>query len=88
MIVRIATENQYRFPTRPPSASTSSTTLSSRRSTPATRTRFHEVFEEMLDLVRTEGTPLDDDDLEDSDVILPPPEPPSRRPRPSSPARA
>jgi hypothetical protein len=33
---------------------------------------FHEAFEELLNIVRTEGTALDDDDLEASDVILPP----------------
>jgi len=32
------------------------------------------VFEQMLDLVRREGTPVDDDELEGSDVILPPPD--------------
>jgi hypothetical protein len=36
--------------------------------------RFHEVFEQMLDLVRREGTPLGEDELEESDVILPPPD--------------
>jgi hypothetical protein len=33
---------------------------------------FHAAFEELLQLVRTEGTELDDDDLEGSDFILPP----------------
>ena len=33
---------------------------------------FHEAFEELLHLVRTEGQELGDDDLEASDVILPP----------------
>jgi len=36
--------------------------------------RFHEVFEEMLNLVRTDGHKLGDDELEESDVILPPPD--------------
>ena len=35
---------------------------------------FHERFEELLALVRAEGSPLDGDDLEGSDVILPPPD--------------
>ena len=35
---------------------------------------FHEAFEQMLDLVRREGRPVDDDELEGSDVILPPPD--------------
>jgi hypothetical protein len=33
---------------------------------------FHEAFEELLNIVRTEGEALGDDDLEASDVILPP----------------
>jgi hypothetical protein len=35
---------------------------------------FHEVFEQMLELVRRAGTPLGEDELEESDVILPPPD--------------
>ena len=35
---------------------------------------FHAAFEELLQLVRTEGAELDDDDLEGSDFILPPPD--------------
>ena len=33
---------------------------------------FHASFEELLHMVRTEGAPLDADDLEPSEVILPP----------------
>ncbi|HEY4812889.1 MAG TPA: hypothetical protein VIH71_17715 [Solirubrobacteraceae bacterium] len=33
---------------------------------------FTDAFEALLDYVRTQGTPLDDDDLDASDVILPP----------------
>ena len=33
---------------------------------------FHAAFEEMLQVVRTEGTELEDEDLDASDVILPP----------------
>jgi hypothetical protein len=36
--------------------------------------RFHEVFVQMLDLVRSEGHALDEDELAESDVILPPPD--------------
>jgi hypothetical protein len=35
--------------------------------------RFHELFEEMLALVRA-APPLDGDELSESDVILPPPD--------------
>jgi hypothetical protein len=33
---------------------------------------FHEAFEELLQVVRSEGTALGDDELEASEVILPP----------------
>jgi hypothetical protein len=33
---------------------------------------FHAAFEELLHMVRTEGEPLDADDLEPSEIILPP----------------
>jgi PspAA-like protein len=33
---------------------------------------FHAAFEEMLQVVRTEGRELEDEDLDASDVILPP----------------
>ena len=34
--------------------------------------RYHEAFEELLAFVRSNGTPLEADDLHPSDVILPP----------------
>jgi hypothetical protein len=36
--------------------------------------RFHELFEELLSLVRTEGEPVGDEELIESDVIIPPPD--------------
>jgi hypothetical protein len=33
---------------------------------------FHVAFEEMLDVIRKEGTHLGDDEIETSDVIVPP----------------
>jgi hypothetical protein len=35
---------------------------------------FHAAFEELLQVVRTEGKELEDEDLDASDVILPPPD--------------
>ena len=35
---------------------------------------FHAAFEELLHVVRTEGRELEDEDLDASDVILPPPD--------------
>jgi hypothetical protein len=36
--------------------------------------RFQKLFQELLDLVRAQGSPLDDDELVESDVIIPPPD--------------
>ena len=33
---------------------------------------FHEAFEEMLDIIRNEGEHLGDEEIETSDVIVPP----------------
>ena len=35
---------------------------------------FHAAFEELLDVIRSEGEHLRDDELETSDVIIPPPD--------------
>jgi hypothetical protein len=35
---------------------------------------FHVAFEEMLDIIRSEGRPVSDNDIEASDVIVPPPD--------------
>ena len=74
MIVRIATEGQYRLP------EDDGETLNDLDNQAVTAVeggdedRFHEVFEQMLDLVRRAGSPLDEDELEESDVIIPPPD--------------
>jgi hypothetical protein len=35
---------------------------------------FRKAFDQLLDLVRAKGTPVPDDDLYGSDIILPPPD--------------
>jgi hypothetical protein len=35
---------------------------------------FHVAFEEMLDVIRSEGEQIADDEIENSDVIVPPPD--------------
>ena len=74
MIVRISTESQYVFPDDQAdrlndldNAVVSAVELND-------EDRFHEAFEQMIDLVRRAGTPLGEDELEESDVILPPPD--------------
>jgi hypothetical protein len=74
VIVRIATESQYRLP----EDDTDRLNELDNEAVTAVETgdedRFHEVFEQMLELVRRDGTPLGEDELEESDVILPPPD--------------
>ena len=74
MIVRIATESQYRLPE---DAAAELNELDNQVVTAVEagdEDRFHEVFEQMLDLVRRAGEPLDEDELAESEVILPPPD--------------
>ncbi len=74
MIARIATESQYRLDDE---AATQLNELDNEAVAAVDsgdEDRFHEVFEQMLDLVRREGAPLGEDELEESDVILPPPD--------------
>ena len=72
MIVRISMENQYRL------ADDSAARLNELDNEAVAaveagdESRFHDLFDQMLTYVRTEGTPLDGDDLEESDVIIPP----------------
>jgi hypothetical protein len=74
VIVRIATESQYRLPE---DASEELNDLDNQVVTAVEagdEDRFHELFEQMLDLVRRAGQALDEDELAESDVILPPPD--------------
>ena len=74
MIVRISTEDQYRLP----DADAERLNVLDNEAVAAVdagdEDRFHEIFEEMLQVVRSDGTKLADDELEESDVILPPPD--------------
>ncbi|HWM08149.1 MAG TPA: hypothetical protein VNO82_02360 [Solirubrobacteraceae bacterium] len=74
MIVRIATESQYRLPEDDADALNELDNEVVAAIEAGDEDRFHELFEQMLDLVRRAGTPLDEDELEESDVILPPPD--------------
>ena len=74
MIVRIATESQYRLPEDEADELNQLDNDAVAAVEAGDEDRFHEVFEQMLDLVRRAGTPLDEDELEESDVILPPPD--------------
>jgi hypothetical protein len=74
VIVRISTEGQYRLPDEDADRLNELDNDAVAAVEADDEDRFHEVFEQMLDLVRSEGRPLAVDDLEESDVILPPPD--------------
>ncbi len=74
MIVRIATESQYRLPDDDAEQLNELDNEAVAAVDAGDEDRFHEVFEQMLELVRRAGTPLGEDELEESDVILPPPD--------------
>jgi hypothetical protein len=74
VIVRIATEDQYRLPDADAERLNELDNQAVAAVEADDEDRFHEVFEQMLDLVRRDGQKLDEDELEESDVILPPPD--------------
>ena len=74
MIVRIATEDQYRLPDGDAERLNELDNQAVAAVDAGDEDRFHAVFEEMLQLVRSDGHKLDGDELEESDVILPPPD--------------
>jgi hypothetical protein len=74
VIVRIATEDQYRLPDADAERLNELDNEAVRAVDADDEDRFHAVFEEMLQLVRNDGHLLGDDELEESDVIIPPPD--------------
>ena len=74
MIARIATESQYRMPDEAAAQLNDLDNEAVAAVEADDEDRFHELFEQMLDLVRSTGQALDEDELEESDVILPPPD--------------
>jgi hypothetical protein len=74
VIVRIATEDQYRLPDEDAERLNELDNEAVAAVDAGDEDRFHEVFESMLDLVRGDGQRLGDDEIAESDVILPPPD--------------
>jgi hypothetical protein len=74
VIVRIATENQYRLPDDAASRLNELDNEAVSAVENGDEARFRELFDQMLRLVREEGHLLGDDELEGSDVIIPPPD--------------
>jgi hypothetical protein len=74
VIVRISTEGQYRLPDGDADRLNDLDNEAVAAVEAGDEERFHEIFEQLLELVRSDGTPLGEDELEESDVILPPPD--------------
>ena len=74
MIVRIATEQQYEIDDDCAGRLNELDNEAVAAVEEGDEDRFHEVFESMLQLVRSEGRRLPDDVLHESDVIIPPPD--------------
>ncbi|MCL5406528.1 MAG: hypothetical protein M1398_07405 [Deltaproteobacteria bacterium] len=74
MIVRIATEGQYRFP----GAHVDRLNELDRHIVEAVanedEAEFHKLYAEMLALVKNEGKPVAHDEIMESEIILPPPD--------------
>ena len=74
MIVRIATEDQYHLADDAAGRLNELDNEAVAAVEAGDEDQFHATFEAMLALVRSEGSPLPDDELHESDVILPPPD--------------
>jgi hypothetical protein len=74
VIVRISTEGQYRLPDEETDRLNDLDNDAVAAVEAGDEDRFHEVFEDLLELVRRSGDRLGDDELEESDLIIPPPD--------------
>ncbi|HEY8637791.1 MAG TPA: hypothetical protein VIL64_01025 [Solirubrobacteraceae bacterium] len=74
MIVRILTEGQYNLPDDLYDELNSLDNRTVTAVEASDEELFYDTFRALLDLVRDKGTPLADDDLSESSVILPPPD--------------
>jgi hypothetical protein len=74
VIVRIATEAQYRLPDGDAERLNDLDNETVAAVEAGDEARFQELFGQMLQLVRSDGERLGDDELVESDVILPPPD--------------
>ena len=72
MIVRIATEGQYRLDDEHAQRLNELDNAIVDAVEAGNEGTFRQLFDEMLEIVRSNGTPLDGDDLDASDVIVPP----------------
>ncbi len=74
MIVRIATERQYRLPDETAGRLNELDNEAVAAVEAGDEARFHQLFEEMLTVVRRDGQLLEEDELTGSEIIIPPPD--------------
>jgi len=74
MIVRIATEGQYQLADGVADRLNELDNAAVAAAEAEDEAKFTELFGQIIDLIRTEGTPLPADELHGSDVIVPPPD--------------
>jgi hypothetical protein len=74
VIVRIATERQYRLPDETAGRLNELDNEAVAAVEAGDEARFHELFEQMLTIVRRDGQLLEEDELTGSEIILPPPD--------------
>jgi hypothetical protein len=74
VIVRIATEGQYDFPDEDADRLNELDNEVVAAVDAGDEERFQTAFASLLELVRSDGRPVAEDVLEESDVILPPPD--------------
>ena len=72
MIVRISGEGQYELPDEDADRLNELDNRAVAAVEQGDEETFHELWEQMLELVQNDGTALNDDELVESDVILPP----------------
>jgi hypothetical protein len=74
MIVRISTEGQYEVSDADTAGLNELDNAAVSACEASDEESFRSAFNQLLDYVRTKGTPVDDDALFGSDIILPPPD--------------
>ena len=74
MIVRIATEGQYRLADDVVARVNALDNEAVAAVEAGDEARFTDLFGQIISLIRAEGSPLPDDELHGSDVIVPPPD--------------
>jgi hypothetical protein len=72
VIVRISNEGQYRLPDADAARLNELDNEAVAAAEAGDESRFHELWQQMLKLVESDGEALDEDELVESDVILPP----------------